>query len=682
MSSRFDHNPHDRRPLNNGASGQPPTASSPPPYDSSLHASSPPSATHIHPSAHPDSAFSRIRAQRNSGADPIQSYAPFSSAQGPRQYRNSRDLGHSHSTHTTSTITPGADDMGSAAVGGGIAGVAVGVASSNERTSGVDAARGYQYETADDMYHGPAERAPYNNPTSGNPFVPPPYEADERYNPHEGYPSNVPRGPAPAAGMFPATTGHVPTGYSQPASHRGPSEYYDDPYRGQHALAAPGVPAAINPDSIIDDGDDGLTHDSPRRSFLTLGRDSSRNNLTAGAAGGAAGGAAAGGVAGAISNRVNGQTHPGSDGGPSYDALQPEKSEWLDKQTARKKKIRWIVGIVIALLVIGGIVGGVVGGIMSKRGGNSSGSSGSGSGSAKPGSEVQNADKDTKVNGDLDKDSKQIKTLMDNSDLHKVFPGIDYTPWGTQYPDCLKFPPSQNNITRDMAVLSQLTNTVRLYGTDCNQTEMVLHAIDRLELKDMKVWLGVWIDNKNTTTNDRQLDKLYNILESADDTSIFKGVIVGNEVLFRGHQSSETLKKLSDYIDDVKSKLSKKKFDLPVATSDLGDAWTEKLAKVADVVMSNIHPFFGGVPIDDAASWTYTFWSSKNKDLAPDKPHVVAEVGWPTGGGNDCAPKDECPDDKAGAVAGIKQLNQFMDDWVCQALDNSTAYFWYVTLSF
>ena len=47
-------------------------------------------------------------------------------------------------------------------------------------------------------------------------------------------------------------------------------------------------------------------------------------------------------------------------------------------------------------------------------------------------------------------------------------------PWGTTYPECLKWPPSQNNVTRDIAVLSQLTNKVRLYGMDCNSTEMVL----------------------------------------------------------------------------------------------------------------------------------------------------------------------------------------------------------------
>ena len=99
---------------------------------------------------------------------------------------------------------------------------------------------------------------------------------------------------------------------------------------------------------------------------------------------------------------------------------------------------------------------------------------------------------DIEKNGDLGRDSAEIKALMDNPKLHKVFHGMDYTPLNTVYPECLQWPGSQNNITRDLAVMSLLTDKIRLYGTDCNQTEMVLHAIDRLGI-DMKVWIGVWL---------------------------------------------------------------------------------------------------------------------------------------------------------------------------------------------
>ena len=218
-----------------------------------------------------------------------------------------------------------------------------------------------------------------------------------------------------------------------------------------------------------------------------------------------------------------------------------------------------------------------------------------------------------------------------------------------------------------------LTNAVRLYGTDCNQTEMVLHSIKKLELTDMKVWLGVWLGN-NDTTNDRQLAQMWKILDE-NDASAFKGVIIGNEVLFRKDLTETELFKV---ISDVKSNLTDKKIDLPVATSDLGDNWKADMVTEVDIVMSNVHPFFAGVEVSEAAGWTWTFWTTHDVALTSTDSNVkqiIAEVGWPSGGGNDCGPND-CTTDTEGSIAGIDEMNQFMDDWVCQSLANGTEYFW------
>ncbi|OAT04665.1 murein transglycosylase [Blastomyces gilchristii SLH14081] len=113
--------------------------------------------------------------------------------------------------------------------------------------------------------------------------------------------------------------------------------------------------------------------------------------------------------------------------------------------------------------------------------------------------------------------------------------------------------------------------------------------MQRLELKDMKLWLGVWIDN-NATTNDRQMEQLYEIVRETKNKSVFMGVIVGNEVLYRGKNSNSpltTTTALVKYMQEVKSQLKSMGADMPVATSDLGDNWTPELAKEADVVMAN-----------------------------------------------------------------------------------------------
>lgn len=528
-------------------------------------------------------------------------------------------------------------------------------------------------------YYEPSERGGNGNTMgSDNPYVPAPPEMttmgpSRSLGPHDPYSSNIGLGSA-MDGPGQVTPGQRSlysnnNGHQQSNQYGGAGGFYDDAYpRPHHNSWGPVNGEPINPNDIIDDGDDGFIPDPQRRSMLSLGKNSSHNSLPVAGAG-AAGSGAGGGILGNLSGRVQGQTTGGGDGGPDYNVVAAEKSEWLNNQRHGNKKLKWTVGIIIALILVGAVVGGTVGGILGSRNSGSGGGSGSG----------QSADDDRLANGDLGTGSAEIKKLMGMEGLHKVFPGMDYTPWGTQYPLCLTYPPSQNNVTRDIAVLSRLTNTVRIYGTDCNQTEMVLHAIDRLELKDMKLWLGVWIDN-NITTNDRQIKQLYKVVEDTKDKSVFKGVIVGNEVLYRGKNSGSTvttITSLAKYMQDVKSKLKSMGADMPVATSDLGDNWTAELARVADAVMANVHPFFAGVSINEAAGWTWSFWQNQNVPLTKgtNTPQIVSEVGWPSGGGNNCSP-GPCQKPTDGSVAGVDEMNKFMEDWVCQSLVNGTEYFW------
>jgi exo-beta-1,3-glucanase (GH17 family) len=405
-----------------------------------------------------------------------------------------------------------------------------------------------------------------------------------------------------------------------------------------------------------------------RRSFVPFGgsRDGSSRNGSPGSSinHGAVGAAAGAGAFTASSSRD----------GTKYDAvpmvngsgeLMPEKiASWKAEDDLKKRKKRmWIAISIIALILLGAILGGVLGATIGKGGGHDASK-------AEAEQSSQDVAKDNKE--DLGKDSDEIKALMNNADLHKVFPGMDYTPLNTQYPDCLHVGPSQNNITRDLAVMSQLTNSVRLYGTDCNQTQMLIHAIDRLEIKDtMKIWLGVWLD-KNDTTTERQIAQTWDILDDYG-CDYFKGIIIGNEVLYR-KDLTET--ELLGHITDFRKNISDHSCQLPVAMADLGDNWTADMASKVDIVMSNVHPFFAGVDVSEAAAWTWNFWQTHDVSLTASQNgihQVIAEVGWPSGGGTDCGAADTCA---GGSVAGIDEMNQFMEDWVCPSLANGTEYFW------
>jgi exo-beta-1,3-glucanase (GH17 family) len=436
---------------------------------------------------------------------------------------------------------------------------------------------------------------------------------------------------------------------------------------------APGVPPHgqshygdvyddFDPSTIEDDGDDGLDYAPKQRN--------SRMGLNTAAGAGAGAGAA--GVAKGFNNR-----DPSGNYGPV--GKEMEKSEWLEQQKGARsrKKRRWIIGFsILGFLVIAGIIGGVIGGILANRGGGGSRTSSGSSGGSSTSDDL------------YDINSREVKALLNDDRLHKVFPTIDYTPFYAQYPQCLSKGggPDQNNVTLDIARLSQLAPAIRLYGTDCNQTELVMEAIDRLQLKDsLKVWIGIYLDG-NSTTNTRQLEHMYELLDTYDHSS-FVGVIVGNEVLYA---KTWTSSELTQQLQDIRNNFTSKGINLPVATADLGDNWTAELAQASDIVMSNIHPFFAGTVAEDAASWAYSFWQNKDVALTSSKTgtigditypkQVISEIGWPTEGGNDCGvaadPAYGCKSDTDGAVASLDNLNTFLDTWVCDALNNGTTFFW------
>ncbi|KAL4872474.1 glycoside hydrolase superfamily [Aspergillus spectabilis] len=564
------------------------------------------------------------------------------------------DLAHTQSMRTNSTATPGMDNLGPAAVGGGISGIALGVANTHDRQSGVDAFR----DT--DAGYIPAERG-YHTTGADNPYVPAPPSVGHAGN-SEGLQSHETFSSSAALGAAAAPVGNwTPPNASQRSffeqSYKGAGPHSAGPYQRHSAYSAHDYPVDINPDEILDDGDDG---------FAAV--PNSKRSNAAGAA--AAGGAAGGMLGGLFGAKKAADTSYGPVPGAGLSSVEKRSHYAKPRPSGGSRKRGWIIGLILAFIVVGAIVGGAVGGTIGNR-------KSSGGGTESP--STSSADDDEESNGDLNKDSAEIKELMAMEGLHKVFPGIDYTPWGVQHPECDKWPPSQNNVTRDMAVLSQLTNTVRLYGTDCNQTEMVLHAIERLELTDMKLWLGVWIDTNNQT-NDRQIDQLYKILDDTKDHSIFRGAIIGNEALYRAGDTKEHARQnIIRYMRQVRKHFEDNDINLKVATSDLGDNWDETLTAATDVVMSNVHPFFGGVEVEDAAAWTWSFWNNHNAPLTQgtNKGNIIAEVGWPSGGGNDCGDGANCPDDTSGAVAGVEEMNQFMADWVCQALENGTDYFWF-----
>ncbi|KAK3062058.1 hypothetical protein LTS18_004912, partial [Coniosporium uncinatum] len=356
------------------------------PYQSMGPSSAPPPPIHRNlPSAQPDSGFNRMREQELYGVAPSSALAWQTSPSRQRDSTTRRAVGSSSperqrgygdanrgpplahgGQYTTmnqrreSQITPGMDSLGEAAAGGGINGIAMGVASTNERESGLQAVR-----DIDNLYSAPgllghrAATPPERQLPSDDLDYPgaygyqsPPAPIQRRALPsHDSQNSMVPL--AAAAAPIAASTPHHYTNSSMQenglrAGAYTPDRYsyYDTPYReaSPSNYQRAGEIGTIDPMDIDDDGGDpfGLPPSNPARK--------SRLNLGAGAAAipmaGLAAGTGAAAGAGIVSKSRDASGNYVSVGSEN----QFEKpSEWLSSQTSGRKRLRWIVGIIIAI---------------------------------------------------------------------------------------------------------------------------------------------------------------------------------------------------------------------------------------------------------------------------------------------------------------------------------------------
>ncbi|KNZ63274.1 hypothetical protein VP01_1165g4 [Puccinia sorghi] len=264
------------------------------------------------------------------------------------------------------------------------------------------------------------------------------------------------------------------------------------------------------------------------------------------------------------------------------------------------------------------------------------------------------------------------------SSFSRSFYGMAYSPKGALLPECGA---QQDQVTLEMGKLAQLTPRIRLYGADCNQTELVLEGIKQAGNVDLSVWLGIFIDG-NDTVYERQLKAVTTAIQKYG-TEHIAGITVGNEFLLLSYgdgglptdpKGVAARTTLLNYIKKTNQTLQAMKLDkaIPLGTADAGSAVTKELCAGADYVMANVHPWFGHVPVEQAAGWTWQFFQDFDVNVcaqAPNKPIMyIAETGWPTASDNASMTTN------GPSEASVKNSQTFMDTFVCQANKNQTNY--------
>jgi len=171
----------------------------------------------------------------------------------------------------------------------------------------------------------------------------------------------------------------------------------------------------------------------------------------------------------------------------------------------------------------------------------------------------------------------------------------------TYYRDAL-YPSCNQTLTAtilDMQLLSQITTRIRLYGSDCNQTALVLEAIKQTKT-NIKVFPAIFVVDKDDAGYQRQKTALQQALQTYGTDNVL-GITVGNEFMLNyitenkatnangtvGLAASAVLK---TRIADIRQMLTSMSITLPVGTADAGSYFNNDLLGAVDFGCARLFP--------------------------------------------------------------------------------------------
>ena len=195
--------------------------------------------------------------------------------------------------------------------------------------------------------------------------------------------------------------------------------------------------------------------------------------------------------------------------------------------------------------------------------------------------------------------------------------GFAFSPFQRDQSPLENILPSEEEIERDLQLLKGKTFAVRTYYMGG-----VFAKIPAIAKRyDINVALGAWIDG-NPESNETELAKL---LAVAPIHSNVVRAIVGNEVLLRGDLP---VAELIFYLDRARKALA-----VPVSTAEPWHIWLKhpELARHVDYLAVHLLPYWEGQDVELAVDYVVARYNELRQRF-PDKPIVIAEVGWPSEG--------------------------------------------------
>lgn len=200
----------------------------------------------------------------------------------------------------------------------------------------------------------------------------------------------------------------------------------------------------------------------------------------------------------------------------------------------------------------------------------------------------------------------------------RTIKGFCFSPMRETQRPALGHFPSESEINEDLALLEGKAYAVRTYTVESTMADIPQLAATH----QLNVMLGGWI-GEDRAANKKELTRLVSVFEKNHQQVI--RVIVGNEALLRGDQ---TVEEMIGHLEKVR-----KEVWAPVSLAEPWHIWLKypELVEHVDFIAVHILPYWEGIDVDRAVDYV-VFRYEQLKAAYPDKPIIIAEVGWPSNG--------------------------------------------------
>ncbi|ETV80013.1 hypothetical protein H257_07201 [Aphanomyces astaci] len=211
--------------------------------------------------------------------------------------------------------------------------------------------------------------------------------------------------------------------------------------------------------------------------------------------------------------------------------------------------------------------------------------------------------------------------------LDAKFYGINYDFRTSQWGGCKDF----HTIAEDFNILKEVTNNVRIYGTDFECAKNVIEAAHN---SGLKVWLGLWSEVNSTTKIDsfpsqnNALKELVNRTKLINNDDIL-GIQVSSEALYRyyvlgpgkttGSNDRHGIDTVLGHLKTVRSHLRDHNLTFPVVISDIMDMYSKfpELYDEVDVAAVNQFSFWENKTAEEGAHFTTAGENPVVKEASP-----------------------------------------------------------------